>query len=57
MAASVLRLNPNLHGENTQSFEQSLRARIVGQEEATAGGGGPVSGFFGWYEFAGTPGR
>jgi ATP-dependent Clp protease ATP-binding subunit ClpB len=34
MAASVLRLNPNLHGENTQSFEQSLRARIVGQEEA-----------------------
>jgi ATP-dependent Clp protease ATP-binding subunit ClpB len=34
MAASGLRLNPNLHGESTQNFDQAIRSRIVGQEEA-----------------------
>jgi ATP-dependent Clp protease ATP-binding subunit ClpB len=34
MNARALRLDPHVHGESTRYFEQSLRARIVGQEEA-----------------------
>lgn len=36
MGATALRLNPKLHGESSLSFEQALRSRIVGQEEAIA---------------------
>ncbi|HET9402710.1 MAG TPA: AAA family ATPase [Candidatus Acidoferrales bacterium] len=34
MSAVATRLDPTLHGDSTIAFEQQLRSRIVGQEEA-----------------------